>query len=411
MPTSIQLNPINPTLTRFQILEAKVRKTLNQPKKRLNQSVFKRVHGNNLVYNTCWEDPRCDRELLELDAQSRVVMITSAGCNALDYALDKPAEINCIDMNPRQNALLELKMSVFRNGNFETLFKLFGDGAYGNAAAFYHYTLRPSLPDFAQNYWDRNISFFNGKGIRQSFYWHGTSGLFAWAFTRFMKSKKQTYLLANQLFNAKNLEGQRQIYAELEPKVLNNFVKWAMNQQITMTLLGVPDSQKQLLKPDTEGVGFFEKCFRQVFRDLPIGDNYFWQLYFNGKYSADCAPNYLKINNFETLKNQIASIKTHTTTITNFLNQQPALYSHYVLLDHQDWLAANNRPALADEWRAILKNSRQGTKILLRSAAYDIDFLPDFVHEHVVFEKEKTAALHCKDRVGTYGSVYLGIVK
>ncbi len=411
MSTSIQLNPISPTLTRFQILDARVRKTLNQPKKRLNQSVFKQVHGNNLVYNTCWEDPRCDRELLELDAQSRIVMITSAGCNALDYALDKPAEINCIDMNPRQNALLELKMSAFRNGNFDALFKMFGDGAYGNAAAFYHYTLRPSLPDFARDYWDRNISFFNGKGVRQSFYWHGTSGLFAWAFMRFIKNSKQTYLLTNQLFNAKNLAEQARIYAELEPKVLNNFVKWAMNQQITMTLLGVPDSQKQLLKPDTEGVGFFEKCFRQVFRDLPIADNYFWQLYFNGKYSADCAPNYLKINNFETLKNQISSIKTHNTTITDFLNQQPALYSHYVLLDHQDWLAANNRPALADEWRAILKNSRQGTKILLRSAAYEIDFLPDFVPEHVVFEKEKTAASHRKDRVGTYGSVYLGIVK
>ena len=408
MSASIQLNP---PLTRFQILDAKVRNTLNQPKKRLNQSVFKRIHGNNLVYNTCWEDPRCDRELLELDAESRVVMITSAGCNALDYALDKPAEINCIDMNPRQNALLELKMSVFQNGNFDALFKLFGDGVYRNAAAFYHYTLRPSLPDFARDYWDRHISFFNGKGVRQSFYWHGTSGLFAWAFTRFMKSKKQTYLLANQLFNAKNIEEQGRIYAELEPKILNNFVKWAMNQQITMTLLGVPDSQKQLLKPDTEGVGFFEKCFRQVFRDLPIADNYFWQLYFNGKYSTDCAPNYLKINNFETLKNQIKTIKTHNTTITDFLNQHTAQYSHYVLLDHQDWLAANNRPALADEWRAILKNSRQGTKILLRSAAYEIDFLPDFVHEHVVFEKEKTAATHRKDRVGTYGSVYLGIVK
>ena len=23
--------------------------------------VFKFVHGNNLVYNTCWEDPRLDR--------------------------------------------------------------------------------------------------------------------------------------------------------------------------------------------------------------------------------------------------------------------------------------------------------------------------------------------------------------
>ena len=49
--------------------------------------VFKFVHGNNLVYNTCWEDPRLDRQALELTSQDRVMVITSAGCNALDYLL------------------------------------------------------------------------------------------------------------------------------------------------------------------------------------------------------------------------------------------------------------------------------------------------------------------------------------
>ena len=41
--------------------------------------VFHHVHGGQLIYNTSWEDPRIDRELLKLDASSRVVMITSAG--------------------------------------------------------------------------------------------------------------------------------------------------------------------------------------------------------------------------------------------------------------------------------------------------------------------------------------------
>jgi DNA-binding NarL/FixJ family response regulator len=55
--------------------------------------VFHHVHGGQLIYNACWEDPRIDRELMRLNAKSRVVMITSAGCNALDYLLDGPAEI------------------------------------------------------------------------------------------------------------------------------------------------------------------------------------------------------------------------------------------------------------------------------------------------------------------------------
>ncbi|MCA9161300.1 MAG: DUF3419 family protein, partial [Planctomycetales bacterium] len=66
--------------------------------------VFKFVHGNNLVYNTCWEDPRLDRQALELTSSDRVLVITSAGCNALDYALTGPAHVYAVDMNPRQNA-------------------------------------------------------------------------------------------------------------------------------------------------------------------------------------------------------------------------------------------------------------------------------------------------------------------
>ena len=74
--------------------------------RRTQDAIFNRVHGTNLVYNTCWEDPRLDRQMLNLQSDSRLVMITSAGCNALDYLLDGPAEIHAVDMNPRQNALL-----------------------------------------------------------------------------------------------------------------------------------------------------------------------------------------------------------------------------------------------------------------------------------------------------------------
>ena len=66
------------------------------------ETLFNYVHGNYLVYNTCWEDPRLDREVLSLGAEDELVLITSAGCNALDYALDGPRRIHAVDMNFRQ---------------------------------------------------------------------------------------------------------------------------------------------------------------------------------------------------------------------------------------------------------------------------------------------------------------------
>ena len=38
-------------------------------------------------------------------------MITSAGRNALDYALLAPRRIHAVDASPRQTALLELKLA------------------------------------------------------------------------------------------------------------------------------------------------------------------------------------------------------------------------------------------------------------------------------------------------------------
>ncbi len=52
---------------------------------RLLQKFFDFILNNRLIYNTCREDPRIDRELLRLGPESTMVAITSAGCNVLDY--------------------------------------------------------------------------------------------------------------------------------------------------------------------------------------------------------------------------------------------------------------------------------------------------------------------------------------
>ena len=73
----------------------------------LDRRLFELVHGHNLVYNTCWEDPRLDRAALELGRDDTLLAVTSAGCNVLDYALTGPRHIHAVDLNPRQSALLE----------------------------------------------------------------------------------------------------------------------------------------------------------------------------------------------------------------------------------------------------------------------------------------------------------------
>jgi len=379
----------------------------------LRDWIFRQVHTRNLVYNTCWEDPRCDRKILNFNDESEIVMITSAGCNALDYLLDDPKEINCIDVNPRQNALLRLKLAALREASFEDLFQLFGEGKHPQVKQLYQDKLRQSLPDYASEYWDKNLNFFNGKGIRKSFYHYSTSGTFAWLAKQYMGARRKLSKQIDQLFLSESLEQQRQIYNNIERKVLNSLIEWVVNQHFTMCLVGVPRSQQLLFRDEYQrgAIGFIQECMRKVFTEITLKDNYFWRLYWKGSYDVECCPSYLMSENFDHLRANSNRVHNWNNTISGFLRENPKPYSHYILLDHQDWLAENDVPALEEEWRLILANSKPGTKILLRSAAKEVDFFPNFVMDSVQFQKEELEAIHQEDRVGTYASVYLGTVQ
>lgn len=380
---------------------------------RFKSWLFHQVHGKNLVYNTCWEDPRCDRKLLNLDEESEVVMITSAGCNALDYLLDDPAKVYCIDINNRQNALLELKLALFKKTDHDTLFQFFGKGKMKNAKLLYEGQLRFFLSKYAQNFWDRKLYYFSESGLRKSFYYHGTAGCLAFFAKIYFRFRKNLLIQIKGLMAATSLPQQAVRYAQLESRLLTPFVGWVLNQHLVMSMVGVPQSQQALFveKYDKGVMGYIEACFSQIFTKISIKDNYFWKVYIDGFYTQDCCPEYLKLTNFDKIKKRVERVKIRTTAISQFLTHNPGKYSHFVLLDHQDWLASNDVEELEREWRLILENSKKGAKILMRSAAETIDFFPDFVRSKIDFQKKEILDIHKQDRVGTYASVYLGSVK
>lgn len=374
--------------------------------------VFRHVHNSNLIYNTAWEDPRLDRQLMKIDANSRVVMITSAGCNALDYLLDNPAEIHAVDMNYRQNALLELKQALIRQGNFEELFEMFGFGSHAEYAFVYD-RVRQTLSEPARKFWDKRISFFNPTSLKKSFYYHGTSGIAAYVMgNALFKLRPNVKNFATCLLDARSLEEQRDAYELFEREIWGPFSNWLLRQPTLMTLLGVPRPQIKLIQDSYPGglTDYVKDKLRHVFTELPISDNYFWRVYMTGSYTLGCCPNYLKQENQPELKSRVDRLKSYTTTLSGFLREYPGQYTHFVLLDHQDWLAAHATEALRDEWELILANSAPGAKVLMRSAGVNLDFVPDSIRSRVRFFPERTEALHQLDRVGTYGSLHFAEV-
>ena len=388
----------------------------------MSSQVFQYVHGHHLVYNTCWEDPRLDRVALELTPEDNVLVITSAGCNALDYILAGCNHVYAVDMNYRQNAVLDLKKSAIKNMDYDDFFQLFGKGYFPQFKKVYRETLRGDLPARSQKFWDRKYKYFANK--RSSYYMHGTSGKVAKFINFYIDKILRVRPILNRMMNAETLEEQGRIYREeLYHRFWTRFMKFVMNRDTMMSMLGVPRAQRKQLENYHEGgvVQYVQDALQAVLCDLPLKDNYFWHVYMTGSYTPECCPEYLKPENFQKLKDGLADrVTTYTSTVEGFLRSHENIkISRFVLLDHMDWLASNLFPALVSEWEAILAQAADNTRIIWRSGGLETDFMDRVelvfpgdtekskLMDHLKLHPELAAELHRKDRVHTYASFYI----
>jgi S-adenosylmethionine-diacylglycerol 3-amino-3-carboxypropyl transferase len=390
----------------------------------VHQKVFDAIYSRALIYNTCWEDPAVDREALGLRADDTVLAITSAGCNVLDYALAGPRRIHAVDANPRQTALLELKLACIRRLGFEDFFAVFGEGSHPAFREIYGDALRAELSPFAAGYWDKHGQWFVRSRWGGSFYYHGLSGRVARAFRAYLDLRPRLRFAIEDLFAARDLDEQRSVYdARIAPTLWGGALNWVLSRQITMSLLGVPHSQhEQVRRQHAGGVpGFVREAVEYVFRSLPVWTNYFWTLYVRGAYSAACCPEYLKRGNFDRLKGGLAGrIVPHTCSVTAFLQVTDERISKFVLLDHMDWMACVSPAALAEEWMAIFSRASPRARIIFRSAHADPDYLKVLqvetggrwrgLTDALAFHPQLARELTRRDRVHTYAGFHIADV-
>jgi S-adenosylmethionine-diacylglycerol 3-amino-3-carboxypropyl transferase len=382
---------------------------------KLDEQLFRSLYSSSLVYNTCWEDPAVDRQAVNFTADDVVLVITSAGCNALDYALMAPRRIHAVDANPRQTALLELKLACVRGLAFDDFFRIFGEGLHPRFATLYSRELRDQLSPFARAYWDKRLNWFTSS--RGSFYFHGLSGLVACGFRAYLALRPGLAGPVKELFGASSLEEQRLIYDErVAPRMWGPMMRWALSRQLTLSLLGVPHPQRREVEAQHSGgvAGYIRESMEYVLRQLPIWTNYFWRLYLHGRYTRTCCPEYLKEGNFAALKAGLVDrIVPHTSTVTEFLRGSDERISKYVLLDHMDWMASHYPQALVEEWQEILAHATPSARLIFRSAHEKPRYLESIavdgvrLIERLAFHETLAEQLTKQDRVHTYAGFHI----
>ncbi|KAJ7725620.1 hypothetical protein B0H14DRAFT_2701072 [Mycena olivaceomarginata] len=239
------------------------------------------------------EDPSEDMKHLELSPDDSMFVITSAGDNALHYAaLSRPQRIHCVDMNPCQGHLLELKLAAIQCLEYDDFFALFGKGRHANFRGLLDSKLAPHLSSGAYQFWRTNVNSF---------------------------SSSSTCADIQALCIADTLEQQEEIWRKkLRPVLLNPLVATLLKNPVFVGM-------RYVLKTS----------------------NYFYILALLGHYTPESCPEYLTRAGFDALK-------ARTVCVLRGLSDRSL--TRAVIMDHLDWFTPGSPDTdeeVAELYRAL----------------------------------------------------------
>lgn len=368
---------------------------------------------NRFVYTQIWEDPRVDAEALSLNEDSRVLTISSAGCNVLNYLVHAPAHILAVDVNPAHMALTRLKLAAMeRLPDYPSLYQFFGTAADAANVSNYTTYIRPHLDASTRSFWKarpwpgwprtRRIHYF-----ADGFYRRGAMS----RFQRFVNvlARWTVGRSAEDLLASSSLAEQKQFFAEaVEPFFDHAVVQRLGKLPASVFSLGIPPRQFEIMREEGDILAYYRDRLYRLMCEFPLSDNYFaWQA-FGSRYHPDVLPPYLQAQHYSRIRYYLPHVDTRVATLNEALANAPDNhFDSFVLLDAQDWMDA---PTIADCWQHIARVGMPGARIIFRTAGPDSPIeraLPPALRNQFTYHRERSAQLHARDRSAVYGGFHL----
>ena len=373
------------------------------------------------VYNQIWEDPRVDAQALGLGPESSLLTISSGGCNVLNYLVHQPKRIVAVDLNANHMALTRLKLAAVKHlPDYESFYNFFGHGRHPDNIANYRKYIRPHLDPLTIGFWES--SDWPGRKLGPHRINYFKTGLYERAklgqFFRLVHGlAKQMRRDPARLLAAKTLQEQERIFEDtFGPLFENRLVRWMGRQPVAVYSLGIPPSPHAAMLEEQEGDGqklfdMYKGRVKRLACGFPLDDNYFaWQA-FGRRYDHEgrkALPDYLKRENYETVKAMADRVETHVAPLADQLRaEKPGSLNGFILLDSQDWMP----PQVIDElWGEIARVGGPGTRVIFRTAGEKSPIEGALTPEHMArfeYQPARSRELHAQDRSAIYGMFHI----
>lgn len=319
----------------------------------------KQVVLSKLVFTHNWEDPASDLAALKIKSGETIMCITSGGCNALGFLLHDPVSIYCVDINPAQSCLLELKLSAIRNLNFENFIAFIGLVPSTNRLQLYE-QLKNNLSADALIYWNSQKKLLEEGLLMNGKYERFIR--FAGKFLSLLQGKKRVHGLLKE----KSVQEQQQYFdTTWNTSRFQYLFKVLFNKRV-LARRGLSSDYFHF----DDGANSFAESFynrsRRAFRNLPVIDNYFLSLYLTGSYrNGSTVPEYLKKENFETLKSRTARVKVITQDAQSWLESMAdQSINCFALSNICELMSEEETERLFAE---VIRTARPGARIIFRN--------------------------------------------
>ncbi|MBC2838995.1 DUF3419 family protein [Robiginitalea sp. SC105] len=354
------------------------------------------VQLSKLVFTQSWEDPLCDHRALEIRKGDTVVAITSGGCNILGFLLFDPGKIFCLDINPAQSYLLELKIAAMRVLTFDE-FQCFSGLTSGFDRMTLFAKVVEQLGPGATSFWASRTAIIENGFIMQGRYDRFVK--FAGRVLKVLQGKDRI----NRLMEKKSEGEQHKFYDEVwDTWQYRAIYKLLFNKHV----LARKGLSADYFHFDDGSASFAESFYRRArnaFRNLPIEGNYFLSLYVTGSYAdPHQVPDYLKQEYFEIIRSRLDRLNILTTDAQSWLDNQG--------MEQIDCFALSNICELMSEdetnrlFEAVGRIASHRARVIFRNLIIPRE-VPHYLNNTIVKNEQLSRELLSSDRSFVYGKV------
>lgn len=203
---------------------------------------------DGFVYNQIWEDPRVDLEALQLSADSRVLTISSGGCNVLNYLARSPHSITAVDLNRYHIYLTRLKLAALEHlPSYAEFFRFFGHADDKLNLDNYDKYISRHLDDATRDFWEGG--FWLTRRLRGPRINYFAKNLYNYARNGYYLRFFHTFAKAigcdpARILQASSMAEQEQLFNETIALFFDNgFIKTVGKLPLTLFGLGIPPQQ------------------------------------------------------------------------------------------------------------------------------------------------------------------------